>query len=1089
MFLKTPTGFGAKSDVVHSGMWFAPTISARGDSSCDCMVRLRTPILLTPRSFPKAQDIHSPPSLQNAAESSLSRHQVSLFRTRSTLPILLFRFLPIVLSLMVLHSSMEAQVYNIVSIAGLPHILEGQFRTSIFMDADTAIASDPSGNLFFTDHAQIFKIDTLGVVHVFAGTGQEGFAGDNGPALQAVLSYPGALTFDRNGNLFFVDSFRIRSIARDGTITTVAGNGIAQSSGDGGDALSAGIMPGSLAVGSTGDIYFVDHETTIRKIHNGAISTIAGSTFSNNALGDGGPALAAVFSFISSIAINQDDELFLSDADNYRIRVIDNQGIVHTIAGNGSSATPSGTGGPALTAAIGYVNSIAIHQQVLYTIGGSRVSAIDLAAGSLRTIASDVQLASGHGLTITPGGDLFILCEYGITRLPANQTPAPFAGSQPPNNINALDTVFGSIKSISRSPDGDIYVLDDTGLRVIIPGGETRTVTLGGLIPTAIAAAADGTLFVASGGAIYSISSVGTMTSVAGDGHYGSSGDGGPALKAEFGVVPSLIVMSDTLMFVDTASNSVRAVTLSTGTIHTVAGNGQISYSGDGGPALSAGMAPESLAGDSAGAVYIVDGTCNCVRKVAPSGSIVTIAGNVQPGFGGDGGPAIMASLNAPVGIYVDAGGALFIGDAGNSRVREVTPDGLIRTIAGTGVGSPAGGSGGPANLAQLLPELIIGDGQGGLYVTDSFNGRIWRMTPFPNVALTLIPVTDTTAPLTPNSTINLVIKAMDPSGMPLAGIAVSFAVIAGDIALSTDSATTKDDGTASTVARLGPDVGHAQIEALAQLASSAIFLLTSVTTPPPTIFADGVVGAGLSSPAVVALSPNAIVSIFGYNFAPAGTARETTSADLTDGALPTMLAGVCVQIGGEAVPILYVSATQVNAQVPLVLPGNIGIDVVAQCGTNQEAGSNSVIEKSQPATPEFFYSGWGSDGTGYIAAYDATTGLSVGPISLGKAFLPAKPGDSLELFFTGGGVTVPPIQPGAFANEAAPVAGAASITLDGATLPTSAVLYVGAAPGFAGLFQANVVVPEDVSSGDHKVQIVIDGVGSPLTGSISIAK
>lgn len=583
MFLSTPIGSWLQSNVVHRSMPFTPPISAGHGSPYDCTLRVRIRILLAPRSFAKAQAVRQPTSLEEAAKSSARFHQVKLPPTYAKVLVYLWRFLPIVFTLTLLLSSIEGQVYNIVNVAGIPHILEGEFRTSIFMDIDAAIASDSLGNICFTDHAQIYKIDALGVVHIFAGTGQEGFAGDNGPALQAVLSSPGSLTFDRNGSLFFVDSFRIRSIALDGTITTVAGIGIPQSSGDGGGALSAGIMPGSLAVGSTGDIYFVDHQTTIRKIHNGVITTIAGNIFSNSALGDGGPAIAATFSFISSIAINQDDELFLSDADNYRIRVIDNRGIVRTIAGNGSSATPTGNGGPALNAAIGYVNSIAIRQQVLYTIGASRVSAIDLVAGSIRTFASDAQLASGHGLTTTPGGDLFILCEYGITRVSANQTLAPFAGSSAPNNINALDTVFGSIKSISRSPDGSVYVLDDTGLRVFLPSEAIMLVANGGLIPTAIAAASDGTLFAASGGVIYRINPSGTTTPVAGDGHYGSSGDGGPALNAEFGYVSSMVVIADNIVFVDTASNSVREVVLSTGTIHTVAGNGQINYSGDGG--------------------------------------------------------------------------------------------------------------------------------------------------------------------------------------------------------------------------------------------------------------------------------------------------------------------------------------------------------------------------------------------------------------------------------------------------------------------------------------------------------------------------
>jgi len=984
--------------------------------------------------------------------------------------------------------SLESQVYDLNLFAGKPRIQEGAFRTSLFIDNCPAIASDASGNIYFAAEAQIFKIDQLGIVHVFAGTGQRGYSGDNGPASQAVLSSPTSLAFDNNGDIFFSDSGRIRAVSSDGTITTVAGNGSPTTSGDGGAALSAGILPGALVVAPTGDIYFVDHQVTIRRIHSGFITTIAGNVYSSVPVGDGGPAQSADFSFISSLAFSPTNELFVVDADNHRIRVIDSHGLIYTIAGNGASNT-SGDGGAAINAAIGYVTAIVIHNNLLSIQASSTIRDIDLSTGSINTYASSPLLAGGNGLTMTPNGAFFSLERYGINQISLDRSVSQYAGSGVNSNASSLDTVFGPLSGICLGPSGVIYVLDDTGVRGLTRSESSTVHTLGGIIPSAITSAADGTLFSAAGGFIYRTDVNGTITVIAGDGHYGSSGDGGAAVKAEFGFVSSMAMVSGNVVFVDTVANSIREVLLSTGSIQTIAGNGQINYSGDGGPAISAGMLPQALSGTTSGELYVVDGTCGCVRRITSAGIIGTVAGNGVSGFSGDGGPATLAQLADPDGIYVDAEGDVFIGDAGNSRIRMVTPDGIIHTIAGNGIDSPVSGVGGPAIFGQLHPETVTGDRAGNLYVTDALNGMVWLLTPFGDVTRMLIPVTDTSTAVSPGATIRLVVRAVDPAGRPVSGAEVSFRVVSGDVSLNNDSSTTGEDGTASTIATVGPNSGHSLVQASSPSSSDGSFGLTSALVVPPTINGMGVVGAGLSTPPVVTASPNAIVSIFGKNFAPEGTSRQVTSSDMSGGMLPTELGGVCVQIGGVATPVLYVSSSQINVLVPLVGPGSTGVDVVARCGTVQEAGSNSVIVTSQAASPEFFYFAHSSKGLEYIAALDTTTGLAVGPTDLGHGFSPAKPGDDLEMFFTGGGMTTPVVEPGAIATAAAPVSGAVRIAIDGKFVPESDVLYVGIAPDYAGLYQANIMVPMSLAAGAHEVQVFIGAVGSPQTGAVIITE
>ncbi|HYB61284.1 MAG TPA: NHL repeat-containing protein [Methylomirabilota bacterium] len=181
-------------------------------------------------------------------------------------------------------------------------------------------------------------------------------------------------------------------------------------------------------------------------------------------------------------------------------------------------------------------------------------------------------------------------------------------------------------------------------------------------------------------------------------------------------------------------SNSVLKVAPD-GTVSTVAGNGTAGYSGDGGPATRAQLKfPQGLALDSAGNLYIADSSNHRVRRVALDGTISTVAGNGTPGYSGDGGPATDAQLNAPIGIAVDAANNLYIADYGNERVRKVGSDGIISTVAGKGLGDghcqtpPA--DGGPATSGQLCGlGTVAVDMKGNVYISDSGNQRVRKVS------------------------------------------------------------------------------------------------------------------------------------------------------------------------------------------------------------------------------------------------------------------------------------------------------------------------------------------------------------------------
>src|SRR5436309_1376070 len=187
----------------------------------------------------------------------------------------------------------------------------------------------------------------------------------------------------------------------------------------------------------------------------------------------------------------------------------------------------------------------------------------------------------------------------------------------------------------------------------------------------------------------------GTIMTIAGTGQVGFSGDGGPAAQARLNDPRALAAdTAGNLFIADTGNARVRRISPD-GIIKTVAGSGKDSFSGDGGPATRAGTVPIDVFVDSADSLYITDGSGSMarIRKVSASGIITTVAGGGNPADGlGDGGPATSARLLSAVGITLDARGNLFIADFGDHRVRMVTPDGVIRTVAGTGKPGFAGG-------------------------------------------------------------------------------------------------------------------------------------------------------------------------------------------------------------------------------------------------------------------------------------------------------------------------------------------------------------------------------------------------------------
>ena len=249
--------------------------------------------------------------------------------------------------------------------------------------------------------------------------------------------------------------------------------------------------------------------------------------------------------------------------------------------------------------------------------------------------------------------------------------------------------------------------------------------------PGSLAVDGEGNLYIADSGnnRVRKVDAVGAITTVAGTGATGYSGDGGPANQARLGLRSDVAVDgAGNLYIADSANFRVRRVSRS-GVIATVAGTGERGYSGDGGPANQARLNyPRDVAVDRAGNLYIVDSGNHRIRRVSRSGVITTVAGTGEQGYSGDGGPALFARINA-AGLAADGSGNFYISDYSGHRVRRVSRSGVITTVAGTGE-QGYGGDGGPAAQARLaFPRTVAVDGAGSLYIVDSGNYRIRRVS------------------------------------------------------------------------------------------------------------------------------------------------------------------------------------------------------------------------------------------------------------------------------------------------------------------------------------------------------------------------
>src|SRR5439155_870974 len=352
-----------------------------------------------------------------------------------------------------------------------------------------------------------------------------------------------------------------------------------------------------------------------------------------------------------------------------------------------------------------------------------RVRRVDASSGIITTVAGNGEFSfSGDGgpaiaaslwlpigVRVDTDGNLFIADLYN-------------------HRVRRVDASTGIITTFAGSGQGGVS--GDGGLATSVD-----------ISPVGVAIESSGNLLIADADSkrVRRVNlSTSIVTTVAGNGEFCFYGDGGPALAASLCAPQGLTAdPSGNLLAYDTNNGRIRRINAATGDITTVAGGGiPADGLGDGGPATQATFGGSGVTADAHGNIFIADWRNYRVRRVdAGTGIITTVAGNGAPAYAGDGLSAVAASLNSPSWVTVDAAGNLFIGDAGNFRVRRVdAATGIITTIAGNGIQAFTG-DGGPASNASLgspAGMYCARDGSGRIFISDTGSNRIRVITPAP---------------------------------------------------------------------------------------------------------------------------------------------------------------------------------------------------------------------------------------------------------------------------------------------------------------------------------------------------------------------
>ena len=582
-----------------------------------------------------------------------------------------------------------------------------------------------------------------------AGTGEFGDMGDGGPAAQAQFRSIGGVAVDSNHQIYLSDpqANRVRRIGADGVIQTIAGTGVRDSTGDGGPALHATVTePTRLLVDGAGVLLIAEAHRVRQVDTEGIITTLIGDgTPGRN--GDGGPAVFARVAGNSGMALDGEGTLFIAERAAHRIRRIDVNGIVTTAAGTGVPGS-LGDGGFALHAELNEpvdvevdsVGNVLIAElagnRIRRVVGHDRSGEIHTLVGTGKAgvggdggLASEALLSGPQAVAVDAAGNVFI-ADWNNRRI------------RRVNPGGRIDTIAGRIDrqhvvvqagatadltlpcDVTVTPQGHLLVVEQgtRRLRALVPHQPTASPLVTPKVVKYQPPAPARPLPPPLTGVL--IADV-----FAGDGNPGYDGDGGHRLSVQF-AAPRGIAVDDAgrVLIADAGNHRIRRIDLD-GRVWTVAGTGIPGFSGDGSDATTAQLnRPHHVVVDSDGSLFIADAGNFRVRRVSPQGRIDTVVGGNAPGSSGDGGPAVLALLREPVGVALDGLGRLYVVDAPDHRVRRVDVNGNINTIAGTGTRGASGNGGAGTEASVGFPQRVVIDSAGDVLISQLQAGVVRRL-------------------------------------------------------------------------------------------------------------------------------------------------------------------------------------------------------------------------------------------------------------------------------------------------------------------------------------------------------------------------
>ncbi len=506
-----------------------------------------------------------------------------------------------------------------------------------------------------------------------------------------------------------------------------------------GPALNLGLFSLGIAV-RQGQLYYADiHWSAIRRVDvTSGIETVSAGTgaFTAGHAGDGGSATKAELNIPYDVTFDAAGNMYIADTRNQRVRKVDTNGVITTIAGNGQ-ALYAGDGGPATLASL--QGPIAVATDAAGNVyitdqANQRIRKVDAVSGNITTVAGNGVAGSGADGLAGDGGPAILASLFQPVGIAIGPDGNLYIADQANSRIRKVDLVTGIITTVAGN--GTLAFSGD--------GGPATSAQL--YYPTDVIFDPAGNFYIADS-ANQRVRKVdaqtGIITTVAGSGTQGFAGDGGPATAAAFSLPAALAFdAAGNLYISDFGNERIRRMDTG-GIVTTIAGNGSEALGGDGGSATGAQLliGPRDVVFDAVGNLYVADHFNNRIRKVDPNGVISTFAGtgkgyyrepplnpNGDPHFSGDGGPATLAHISNPAAAAFDRAGNLFIADAGNERIRKVNAAGIISTYAGTGV-SAYNGDGIPATTAQLSVDGGLAfDAAGNLYIADTFNNRVRKV-------------------------------------------------------------------------------------------------------------------------------------------------------------------------------------------------------------------------------------------------------------------------------------------------------------------------------------------------------------------------